>query len=112
MRWIWLAGGLFVATACASSRRSLDPALVVRAAGMVEPGQRWAPAFARLRLVLGAPTFADGAAFAWAALAGDDCYLIEVRVVDGVIAFVDDPARVRWPRLPDPFAYCAQRAHR
>ncbi|RMH42603.1 MAG: hypothetical protein D6689_07690 [Deltaproteobacteria bacterium] len=63
----------------------------MRAAGAVRVGDPWPQAQHTLHTQLGPPTKADVDAYLWAARVGDDCYLIEVRVADGRVAYVDDP---------------------
>jgi hypothetical protein len=87
----------------------IPPPAIVRASDVVEPGDAWDDVYPRLVDRLGLPTRVDGDSYAWASRHGNDCYLIEVRVDDGVIVFVDSPYRDT-PRGDDPFARCTRAA--
>ena len=83
----------FLALACHARVPHLTPPQIVRAAGLVHPGDEWSAAYPILVERLGLPTHVRGAAYSWAAREGPDCYLIEVRTRNGFVAYVDDPYR-------------------
>jgi len=102
---------LLAATACARAdlRPRPAPRQIVRAGGVVAPGDPWPAAFLQLQDRLGPPTRAQRGRFAWAALVGDDCYLLEVFVTDDIVTMVEDPYRPA-PPWPEPFEHCAEAA--
>ena len=87
---------LFAATlvACAATPCPRpSPRQLVRASGLVQRGALWPAAYLVLQDRLGPPTRIADDRYSWAARLGDDCYLIEVAVRDGVVVHIEDSHR-------------------
>ncbi len=99
-----------LALSCHAQAPRLTPPQIVRAAGLVHPGDPWSEAYPALVDRLGLPTEVNDGAYSWAARDGPDCYLIEIHTRDGVVAYVDDPYRPTTPSDRGGFRRCTRAA--